>query len=92
MGNDDHLVGAEVTICDRVELHETTIDGQGVMSMQHIKQIDVANGATVRFEPGGLHLMCLGLKEELKIGDQILIGLSFANSDDIQVEAEILEP
>jgi copper(I)-binding protein len=92
MGTDDDLVGAEVAICDRAELHETTIDGQGVMSMQHIQQINVANGATVRFEPGGLHLMCMGLKEELNAGDQIQIWLSFANSDDIQVEAEIRGP
>lgn len=89
---DDALTGAEVAICDRAELHETTIDGQGVMSMQHIQQLKIASGTIVRFEPGGLHLMCLGLNDELKIGDQIPIRLSFANSDDVRVEAEIRGP
>ncbi len=92
MGIDDALTKAEVAICERAELHETTIDGQGVMSMQHIQQINIASGATVQFEPGGLHLMCIGLKDELKSGDQIPIKLSFANSDDVRVEAEIREP
>ena len=92
MGTDDQLIGAEMAICDRVELHETTIDDQSVMRMGHIGQIDIAGGVTVRFEPGGLHLMCIGLKEELKVGEKIPIRLSFAKSDAIQVEAEIREP
>ncbi len=92
MGTADALIRAEVAICGRAELHETTIDDQGVMSMQQFQQINIASGATVQFEPGGLHLMCIGLKNELKIGDQIPIRLSFTNSDDVRVEAEIRGP
>lgn len=87
----DSLESAEIDICDSTQMHETNIDDDGVMSMEHVTKIDIPNGETISLEPGGLHLMCLGLKYPLKAGDEIPIRLSFAETGEIEVRAEIRE-
>ncbi len=64
----DRLVGATLDGAGRVEMHETLNEG-GVMRMREREGgIDVAPGATIAFEPGGLHLMFLDLSGDLKEG------------------------
>lgn len=87
----DSLERAEIDICDDTQLHETNIDDDGVMSMAHIMEIDIPGGETVSLEPGGLHVMCLGLKSPLEAGEEIPIKLSFAETGELQVQAEIQE-
>jgi copper(I)-binding protein len=50
------LVGADSPHAARVELHRSWIE-DGVARMAREEAIEVPAGATVRFEPGGLHLM-----------------------------------
>lgn len=85
----DSLESAEIDICDNTQLHETNIDDDGVMSMTHVTKIDIPNGETVSLEPGGLHVMCLGLKSPLEAGEEIPIKLSFAETGELQMQAEI---
>lgn len=85
----DSLESAEIDICDNTQLHETNIDDDGVMSMTHVTKIDIPNGETVTLEPGGLHVMCLGLKSPLEAGEEIPIKLSFAETGELRVQAEI---
>ena len=87
----DSLSKAEIDICERTELHQTMIDDAGVMRMEHTERIDIPSGEIVSLEPGGYHVMCMGLQSQLQAGDQILITLSFAESGDLQVQAEIRE-
>jgi copper(I)-binding protein len=87
----DSLDSVEIDICDNTQLHETNIDEDGVMSMTQVTKIDIPGGETVPLEPGGLHVMCLGLKSALEAGEEIPITLSFAGSGEIQVQAEIRE-
>ena len=47
-----------------VEMHETSTDQSGMTGMQPIARIDVGAGATVRLEPGGMHLMIIGLDRD----------------------------
>ena len=89
--NPDSLERVEIDICDSAELHETNIDDDGVMRMDHIRKIDISDDETISLEPGGLHVMCLGLKSTLETGEEIPIKLSFANSGDKRVQAEIRE-
>lgn len=90
--SDDSLTSATIPICTKTELHETTIDDQGVMSMQHINAVSLPKGQRAQLEPGGLHIMCVGLQAELNLGDHIPITLAFTNTGELQVEAEIREP
>lgn len=88
----DSLVAASISICDVTELHMSSIDDNGVMSMRQVQQIDVPAGETKNLEPGGLHIMCIGRQADLNPGDSIPISLSFARAGEIAAEANIKEP
>ena len=87
----DSLIEASIDICGATELHMSTIDEDGVMSMQHVRQIDIPAGGTTTLEPGGLHVMCIDRQAELNPGDRVPISLSFTQAGEIIVEAEIRE-
>ena len=60
----DALIDAYADIADATELHTHVMSG-GVMRMRRTEQIDVPAGETVSLEPGGDHIMLIGLSEPL---------------------------
>jgi len=52
------LVGAACSAAAAIEMHTIIRDGD-VVRMRRVEKVVVAPGETVRFEPGGLHLMLL---------------------------------
>ena len=57
--------------------------------MRQVKQIDIpAHGDTV-LQPGGLHVMLIGLKGELKPGDNVAVTLVFEDGSKKLVEAQV---
>ncbi|MFN2224499.1 MAG: copper chaperone PCu(A)C [Chloroflexota bacterium] len=87
----DTLVEASIDICGATELHISTIDDAGVMSMQQVQEIDIPARETTALEPGGLHVMCIDRQVDLAPGDSVPISLSFTQAGVIVVEAEIRE-
>ena len=85
----DRLVGASSKIADRVEIHAHAMDG-GKMSMTKIDDLDIPAGGTVKFEPGGYHLMLIDLRQQLKEGEQLKLVLEFANAGKVDVVARIV--
>ena len=75
-GKDAAIVTARSSVSEIVELH-THINDNGVMRMRKIPQIDLPQGQTVMLEPGGLHVMFINLKRDLKVGDNINVTLVF---------------
>lgn len=55
------LVGAETAVARTVEMHTTQRDGD-VMRMRRLSGVEIPAGGTVRFEPGGHHLMLFGVR------------------------------
>ena len=53
---DEVLEFASVPYAGRTEMHET-VNADGRMSMRGIERVPVPSGSTLRFEPGGKHLM-----------------------------------
>jgi periplasmic copper chaperone A len=78
------LIGVASDIADAVEIHESKMSGD-VMEMHQLESVSLAPGTEVKFEPGGLHMMLIGLKKELKNGDEIDITLQFKNLEDLLV-------
>ncbi len=72
------LVAAESTAAGVVELH-THVNEDGVMKMRKIDKIDIPAGETVTLKPGGLHVMLIGLKENLAPGQEVHMNLIFDN-------------
>jgi copper(I)-binding protein len=73
----DALLGASSPVAARVEIHSSTMDG-GTMQMRQLQRVDLAPGQVVRFGPGGLHLMLVGLERALVAGGSVPLQLRFA--------------
>ena len=78
------LVGGESTEAEAVELHSHTMEG-GMMRMRQVDRIEVPAHSAVTLEPGGLHLMLIGLKRELKPGDDVDIRLDLDDRSTMNV-------
>jgi copper(I)-binding protein len=89
-GADDALIGAASDVADMVELHETTMEGS-MAGMHPVEAIPVPAGGSVSLEPGGYHVMLIGLKEELQVGQTITLTLTFEKAGQITVQAEVRE-
>ena len=74
-GEADLLLSASSDISDAVELHKTIMQ-DGTMQMVHQMNVPVPTGETV-FKPGDLHVMLIGLKNDLKAGDTFSVTLNF---------------
>lgn len=80
------LVGAESDIAKVVELH-THINDNGMMRMRKIERIDVPANGSVSLQPGGHHVMLIGLNRELKPGDMVDITLVADDGTRVPVKA-----
>jgi copper(I)-binding protein len=85
---DHKLVKAESPVAKAVELHTHTNEG-GVMKMRPVKDIEVKAQGEAVLKPGSLHVMLIGLKQELKEGDNVPITLTFEDGSSKKVEAPV---
>ena len=85
-GQDDQLLSASApsTVCDRVELHTHT-ELDGVMQMRPVSSIPVMVDAPLVMQPGGLHIMLMGLKKPLKLGETFTLTLNFEKTGAMQI-------
>ena len=89
VGTVDHaVVAATSTAAEHVELHTHVMDGE-VMRMRQIEKIDVKAGQTTVLEPGGLHVMLLGLKQPLEAGVVVRVDLTFDDGSTESVDAPV---
>lgn len=75
-GAADRLLGVSCTCAQSAELHSMSMDG-GVMKMRKLDAIDIPAKGSVALEPGGMHLMLIGLKAPLAEGQQVPLELRF---------------
>ncbi|HEY4113027.1 MAG TPA: copper chaperone PCu(A)C [Rhizomicrobium sp.] len=73
-----HLTGAASPACGMLMLHKSSEKG-GMSSMEDVQSIDVAPGATVKFAPGGYHLMCMEPTAAMKPGASVAVTLKFSD-------------
>jgi periplasmic copper chaperone A len=82
----DRLVSVTTTAANRADLHGTVQSG-GVMQMRaQTGGVPVPAGATVRFAPGGLHVMFIGLKAAMPVGTPLKARLQFEKAGAIDLE------
>jgi copper(I)-binding protein len=88
-GAGDALLSASSPVATAVEVHETMAGASGMTGMRPVGRIDVAAGATVKLEPGGYHLMLMGVTGPLTVGQQVEITLTFEKAGKVSVQAEV---
>jgi copper(I)-binding protein len=89
-GAEDFLLSASSDVADAVELHKTVME-DGNMKMVHQMNVPVPTGETA-FKPGDLHVMLIGLKNDLKSGDTFAITLNFETAGEKKLTAVVREP
>jgi len=57
--------------------------------MQETLQLAVEAGKTVKFEPGGNHLMAMDLADTVTAGSQAEVTLTFVGGDELKFPAEV---
>ncbi|WP_354625415.1 copper chaperone PCu(A)C [Psychromonas sp. MME2] len=83
-----NLVSASSDIAERVELH-THIMQDGLMKMRQVAKIEVPAKQQAILQPGGLHIMFIGLKEDLKENKSVIVKLLFDNGEEMTINAPI---
>lgn len=78
------LSGITTPVCGMVMMHRS-IDGR----MDSVATLAVPAGETVRFAPGGYHLMCMGAKAGLRPGGKAPVTLHFTDGSTTTVPFDI---
>jgi copper(I)-binding protein len=75
----------------RVEMHESTTEG-GMAMMKALDQVNVPAKATVKFEPGGKHVMLWSVNKAALADGKMSFTFLFSNGDRILVDAVVQAP
>ncbi|MCF7983873.1 MAG: copper chaperone PCu(A)C [Thiohalocapsa sp.] len=88
-GSEDRaLVSAQSPAADVVELHTHRMQ-DGMMQMRRVERIALPAGETVTLEPGGLHVMLIGLKQQLSPGDEVDLTLGLDDGSSVVLTAPV---
>jgi periplasmic copper chaperone A len=82
------VTGVESPIAGHAMIHETKVEG-GLSKMRPHEQLVIAPGATVKLEPGGLHVMLHDLKQPLTVGQTVPLVILLAGGGSVQVTAAV---
>lgn len=85
----DVLLSVSSPSADVVEIHQTR-EQDGMMQMQKIDKLPIEAGEVVALQPGGYHLMLIGLRDTKEIKENwITLILKFARSGEMEFKAPL---
>lgn len=87
----DQLLGASTAIAADVQIHETTTNEDGTMSMRPVDGLDIPADGELILEPGGYHLMLVDV-ERVEAGDEIDVTLIWENHGEMTIPVEVVAP
>lgn len=87
-GQDRALVNAYSNVSNAVELHTHKKEG-GMMRMRRIEKMQIKAGSETVLKPGSLHIMFIGLKQPLKVGDMVDLKLEFDDKTTIRLQVPV---
>jgi copper(I)-binding protein len=76
--HDIRLVSVNSDVAEVAEPHSHAMDA-GMMKMRRVGHIDVPAGGETVLQPGGLHIMLMGLVKQLKPGEYVSLEFHFDN-------------
>ena len=82
------ITSANSDIAQKNELH-THIKENQMMKMMKIEKLVVPAKSSLELKSGGDHVMLIGLKKELKAGDEISLELSFSDGDKKSIKVPV---
>ncbi|MFZ3309130.1 MAG: copper chaperone PCu(A)C [Xanthobacteraceae bacterium] len=88
-GTADKLTGAASDIADKTQIHQMSVDN-GVMKMRELTNgLSVPANGSVVLKPGSYHVMLIGLKKPLTVGETFPLKLTFAKAGTISVTVPV---
>lgn len=84
----DKLVSASSPAAGRLELHTHIRDGD-VMRMRPVADIPVPANGEVTLQPGGLHLMLIGLTQSVNVGQSVPVTLRFERAGEVTIQLAV---
>lgn len=82
------LVKVDSDASEHVELHEHVMK-DGMMQMGQVKAIDIGVQGNTQLKPGGYHVMFIGLKQDLTVGQKVPVTLTFKDGSTITIDTEV---
>ncbi len=70
------------------EIHKS-VEIDGMMRMREITPFVIPAGQTVVLEPGGKHIMLMGLSSALKQGETVQLTATFSGNQEVKINAVI---
>lgn len=89
-GAEDRLIAVRFDGAEAAELHQTTIDDNGVARMTPAARgMALPSKDTLNLEPGGAHIMLIGLQKPLPVGEETAITLEFEKAAPLTLMFEV---
>ena len=82
---------APVSLVDEVQLHDMVMDGETMKMEQIMDGIALAVGTDITLQPGGKHIMLMGLNDTLDAGKTFPLTLNFGESGSITVDFTVVK-
>ncbi len=87
---DDALVGASSPAAEFVELHLSSMDEEGMMSMDQVAEIPIPAHAEAVLKPGSFHVMLINLYEPLEEGAEVELSLEFMTAEPQTISVPVM--
>lgn len=81
----DQLVSVETPVAKSASVHET-VRHDGMMTMRPVARLTIGPGRSAVLEPGGLHIMLMGLRAPLEKGQTFPLTLQFERAGAIELQ------
>ena len=82
------VTGVESPFAGHAMIHETKVEG-GQSKMRPHEQLVIAPGATVKLQPGGLHVMMHDLKQPLTVGGKVPLVIQLSGGGTVEATAAV---
>jgi len=87
----DRLLKLSTPVATKVEVHRSEVL-DGIARMREVAVLHVEAGQTLEFQPGGLHVMLMGLKQPLVAGTAFDLELLFEVAGPRKVRVDVRNP
>lgn len=87
----DTLLSVSTSISGISQVHQSYETEDGMMGMREREQLIIQPGDSIRFEQGGIHIMLMGLKQDLVVGDSVEVHLDMAKAGSIRKTIPVLQ-
>lgn len=84
----ERLLGASTPVAESVQFHNAS-EENGIVRMHELRTIEIAPAGKIVLQPGGMHVMLVGLKQPLKEGQTFPLTLRFERSGQVEIAVPV---